>query len=54
MHPLAEKYLRKRSLPQFFCQGCGDGTIVAALMRTIDDLGIIEKIAFVSGIGCSA
>ncbi len=54
MHPLADKYLRRRALPQFFCQGCGDGTIVAALMRAIDDLGIIDKIAFASGIGCSA
>ncbi len=54
MHPLAEKYLRRRALPQFFCQGCGDGTIVSALMRTVEDLGIIDSIAFVSGIGCSA
>lgn len=54
MHPLAEKYLRKSALPLFFCQGCGDGTIVAALMRAIDELGIIDDIAFTSGIGCCA
>ncbi len=54
MHPLAEKYLRKSALPQFFCQGCGDGTIITALMRTIDDLGIADKMAFTSGIGCCA
>lgn len=54
MHPLAEKYLRKSALPLFFCQGCGDGTIVSALMRAIDDLGIADEIAFASGIGCCA
>jgi len=54
MHPLAEKYLRKSALPLFFCQGCGDGTIVAALMRTIDELDIRDEIAFASGIGCCA
>jgi len=54
VHPLAEKYLRKSALPQFFCQGCGDGTIVTALMRAIDDLGIIDQVAFASGIGCCA
>ncbi len=54
MHPLAEKYLRKSALPQFFCQGCGDGTIVTALMRAIDELDIRDDIAFASGIGCCA
>jgi 2-oxoglutarate/2-oxoacid ferredoxin oxidoreductase subunit beta len=54
VHPLAEKYLRKSALPLFFCQGCGDGTILSALMRTVDELGIIDDIVFTSGIGCSA
>lgn len=54
MHPLAEKYLRKSALPLFFCQGCGDGTIVSALMRAIDEQEIIDDIAFTSGIGCCA
>ena len=54
MHPLAEKYLRKSALPLFFCQGCGDGTIVAALMRAIDELDIRDEVAFASGIGCAA
>ncbi len=54
MHPIAEKYMRKSALPLFFCQGCGDGTIVSATMRAIDDLGIRDRIAFASGIGCSA
>jgi 2-oxoglutarate/2-oxoacid ferredoxin oxidoreductase subunit beta len=54
VHPLAEKYLRKSALPLFFCQGCGDGTILSALMRTVDELGIIDDVVFTSGIGCSA
>ena len=54
MHPIAEKYLRKSALPLFFCQGCGDGTILSALMRAIDDLGIAEEMAYASGIGCCA
>ncbi|HZK67460.1 MAG TPA: thiamine pyrophosphate-dependent enzyme, partial [Chloroflexota bacterium] len=54
MHPIAEKYLRKSALPLFFCQGCGDGTILAALMRAVDEMGIREKMAFASGIGCAA
>lgn len=54
MHPIAEKYLRKSALPLFFCQGCGDGTILSALMRAIDELGILEEMAFASGIGCCA
>ncbi|MGL5513442.1 MAG: thiamine pyrophosphate-dependent enzyme, partial [Sporomusa sp.] len=52
MHALAEKYLRKSALPSIFCPGCGDGTILNAMIRTIDNLGI-ENFCFVSGIGCS-
>ncbi len=53
MHPLAEKYLRKTSLPTIFCPGCGDGTILNVTLRVLDKLGI-EKFSFVSGIGCSS
>ncbi len=54
MHPLAERYIRKSALPLFFCQGCGDGTILSALIRAVDELGIREEVAFASGIGCCA
>ena len=53
MLPLADKYLRKTSLPTIFCPGCGDGTILNATLRVLDKLGI-EKFSFVSGIGCSS
>ena len=53
MHPLGEKYLRKSALPTIFCPGCGDGTILNAMIRVIDKVGL-DKFSFVSGIGCSA
>jgi 2-oxoglutarate ferredoxin oxidoreductase subunit beta len=52
MHALGEKYLRKSSLPTLFCPGCGDGTILNAMIQTVDKVGI-ENFNFVSGIGCS-
>lgn len=54
MHPLAEKYLRKSALPTIFCPGCGHGTVLNAFIRVIDDLGIIDKLGLVGGIGCSS
>jgi 2-oxoglutarate ferredoxin oxidoreductase subunit beta len=38
-----------------WCPGCGDYAILAAVQRTMPDLGVPkEKIVFVSGIGCSS
>lgn len=53
MHDLGERYLRKSALPTIFCPGCGDGTVLAATLRAIDQLGIIDDVALVGGIGCS-
>lgn len=53
MLDLAEKYLRKDALPTIFCPGCGDGQILNATIKAIDDLKIRKNIASVSGIGCS-
>ena len=52
MNPLAEKYLRQSALPTIFCPGCGDGTVLHAMLRVIEKTGL-ENYAFVSGIGCS-
>lgn len=52
MNPLAEKYFRKSALPTIFCPGCGDGTILNAMLRVIEKTGL-DNYAFVSGIGCS-
>ncbi len=54
MHPLAEKYLRKDALPFIFCPGCGHGTVLNAFLRAVDDMGIIDDISLVGGIGCSS
>ena len=53
MNPLGEKYLRKSALPFLWCAGCGNGTVLNAAIRAIDQLEIFEKTAFVGGIGCS-
>ncbi len=54
MHPIAEKYLRTRALPFIFCPGCGHGTVLNAFLRVVDDLGIIDELSLVGGIGCSS
>jgi 2-oxoglutarate ferredoxin oxidoreductase subunit beta len=53
MHPLGEKYLRKNALPLLWCPGCGNGTILNATVRAIENLGIRDRLALVGGIGCS-
>lgn len=53
MNPIGEKYLRKSALPFMWCAGCGNGTVLSAALRAIDDLGIIKDVALVGGIGCS-
>ena len=54
MHPIAEKYLRKSSLPFIFCPGCGHGTVLNAFLRAVDELGIMADLSLVGGIGCSS
>ncbi len=52
---LFDKYLRKDKLPHLWCSGCGNGTVVNALLRAIEKTGIEqEKIVLVAGIGCSS
>jgi 2-oxoglutarate/2-oxoacid ferredoxin oxidoreductase subunit beta len=48
-----QKYLRR--VPSLFCPGCGNGMILNAFVRAVDDLPIPkENYVLVSGIGCSA
>ena len=54
MHPIAEKYLRKTSLPSIYCPGCGHGTVLNAFLRVVDDLDIMDDLGLVGGIGCSS
>jgi len=52
---LREKYLRTEILPTVFCPGCGNGQVLNAVIRAIDDLKISQnELVFVSGIGCSS
>ncbi len=55
MNDIAEKYIRKETLPFIFCPGCGHGIVVNSFIRAIDKLGIQQnEMACVSGIGCSS
>lgn len=49
------KYLRLEAFPTPFCPGCGHGILLGAILRAIDELKLdIDKMVFVSGIGCGA
>ena len=48
------KFLRTTQLPHVWCPGCGNGTIVKALLEAVEDLQLpTDDVAVVSGIGCS-
>jgi len=48
-------HLRLESFPTPFCEGCGHGILLGALVRAINDAGLDwDKCLFVSGIGCAA
>jgi 2-oxoglutarate ferredoxin oxidoreductase subunit beta len=50
-----EKYLRKSALPHIWCPGCGNGIVLAAMLKAIDKLQLDQqKTVIVSGIGCSS
>ena len=54
VHPL-KKYTRPHVKKTTTCPGCGNGIIVQAFLRAVDELGMdMDEFAFVSGIGCSA
>ncbi len=49
-----EKYLRLERMPHIWCSGCGIGVSVNCFARALNKLDFPqEKIAIVSGIGCS-
>ncbi|ETR72258.1 MAG: 2-oxoglutarate ferredoxin oxidoreductase subunit beta [Candidatus Magnetoglobus multicellularis str. Araruama] len=50
-----KKYIRERFFPHIWCQGCGHGIVLNAMLRAIASLGFSRnEIVIVSGIGCSA
>jgi len=52
---LLDNYIRKEMFPHIWCPGCGNGIVLGAIIRAIDDLKWDKnKIAMISGIGCSS
>ena len=52
---ILHRYIRKRFFPHLWCPGCGHGTVLNGLIRSVDELGLSKnEIVVVSGIGCSA
>ena len=48
-------YLRQDKFPHIWCEGCGDGIALKAILRAVDNLKIDKNdVAMVSGIGCSS
>lgn len=49
-------YLRPdKGMPTVWCPGCGNGIVMTALIRAIDNLGLDrDNVVMVSGIGCSS
>jgi len=48
-------YIRERFFPHIWCAGCGHGTVLNALLRAVEALGLDKsEIVMVSGIGCSS
>jgi 2-oxoglutarate ferredoxin oxidoreductase subunit beta len=50
-----ERYLRhSKKFPNVWCAGCGNGIVLGAIIRAIDDMQIDKnEVAMISGIGCS-
>jgi 2-oxoglutarate ferredoxin oxidoreductase subunit beta len=53
-HKPIDHYLRVDRMPHIWCAGCGIGLATACFVRGIERAGLdLDKIALVSGIGCS-
>ncbi len=55
MKTVIDNYIREEMFPHIWCPGCGNGIVLGAIIRAIDDLKWDRnKIVMVSGIGCSS
>lgn len=54
MNRLYEKYIKKDCLPTLFCPGCGNGIILNSVIAALEQTGLRNQVACVSGIGCSS
>ena len=51
---LVEKYFYTSQFPTMWCPGCGNGTVVMAMVRAVENLGLdSDKTIHVAGIGCA-
>jgi 2-oxoglutarate ferredoxin oxidoreductase subunit beta len=52
---IREKYIEEEMWPSILCAGCGVGNVLNYTLRAVDENGMdIDKVVFVSGIGCSS
>jgi 2-oxoglutarate/2-oxoacid ferredoxin oxidoreductase subunit beta len=55
MKTVIDDYIREEMFPHMWCSGCGNGIVLGAIIRAIDDLKWDrDKIVMISGIGCSS
>lgn len=49
------KYLRKDSLPHFFCSGCGAAQVLNYFVQAADEIGLdFDNLVAIGGVGCAA
>lgn len=49
------KYLRKGSLPHFFCPGCGAAQVMNYFLQAAEKIGLdFDKLVAIGGVGCTA
>jgi 2-oxoglutarate ferredoxin oxidoreductase subunit beta len=49
------KYLRKDSLPHFFCSGCGAAQVLNYFVQAADEIGLdFDRLVAIGGVGCAA
>ena len=50
-----QRYLRKGTLPHFYCTGCGAGQVLNYFVRAADELKLdFDKLVGIGGVGCTA
>lgn len=55
MKTVIDNYIREEMFPNMWCPGCGNGIVLGAIIRAIDELKWDKnEIVAVSGIGCSS
>jgi len=52
---LVKKYLRERSLPHFFCPGCGAAQVMNYFVQAADRVRLdFDQLVAIGGVGCTA